>query len=263
MNLESVTINMLGAAPAMSDRQGKTHDRQRFRPRKRTSRPRRPDQVADRGDHLRTTTAKSAGSPGPSSPLGCDHSSSAARPRSRGERDKRTRLAPQCTRAACRKPIVPGGGVALCAPSAAVGRMPQRHSMCMPYQQRAEALEAPVLQISGCRVRLRSWSAGILEAIPRPSVFRCADRRVNVDIVRQGHHRPGQGWWRTSLRRGLRGKHSVTTEAHGLRAAEDRRPDAGGGGWGCMGGMVGRVLRPSATDLIDRKAASGGLLFPK
>ena len=64
MKLESVTVNMLGRAAQGGDRQGKHHDRQRRRQEEGHRSPRRPDQGADRGNHLGLRPREAAGASG-------------------------------------------------------------------------------------------------------------------------------------------------------------------------------------------------------
>ena len=64
IKLENVTLDMLGTAKKRRDHQGEHHDRRRRRLQGRHPGPRRPDQGADRGDHLGLRQGKAAGTAG-------------------------------------------------------------------------------------------------------------------------------------------------------------------------------------------------------
>ena len=64
IKLENVTLDMLGRAKKVLDRQGGHHHRRRRRRQGGHPGPRRPDQGADRGDHLRLRPREAAGAAG-------------------------------------------------------------------------------------------------------------------------------------------------------------------------------------------------------
>ena len=64
IKLENVTTPMLGRAKKVDHREGKDHDRRRRRQEEGHRGPRRPDQGADRGDHLGLRPREAAGAAG-------------------------------------------------------------------------------------------------------------------------------------------------------------------------------------------------------
>ena len=115
MKLESVTVNILGRARKVVI-EGKHHDRQRRRQEKGHRGPRRPNQGADRGDHLGLRPREVAGASCQARRRRCDHPRR-RRDRNRGQGKKdHVEDALNATRAAVQEGIVPGGGVALLRP---------------------------------------------------------------------------------------------------------------------------------------------------
>ena len=114
IKLENVTLDMLGRAKRISHLQGEHHDHRRSRRQGRDRSPRRPDQGADRGDHLGLRQVRSCRSVWPSSPA----ASRFIRVGGATEvevKEKKDRVddALNATRAAVEEGIVPGGGTAL------------------------------------------------------------------------------------------------------------------------------------------------------
>ena len=64
IKLENVTLQMLGKAKRVQDREGEHHDHRRRRVEEGHRRPHRPDQGADRGDDLRLRQGEAAGAAG-------------------------------------------------------------------------------------------------------------------------------------------------------------------------------------------------------
>ena len=64
IKLENVTLNMLGKAKRVADREGEHHDRRGRRQAGRHQGPLQPDPGADRGDHLRLRPREAAGAAG-------------------------------------------------------------------------------------------------------------------------------------------------------------------------------------------------------
>ena len=91
IKLENVSLDMLGRAKTRAHREGEHHDRRRRRQEGRHPGPRRPDQAADRGDHLRLRQVRSCRSVSPSWLAALPSSASAVRPRSKS-RKRRTAL---------------------------------------------------------------------------------------------------------------------------------------------------------------------------
>ena len=73
IKLENVTLDMLGRAKRVRDREGEHHDRRRRRQEGRHPGPHRPDQAADRGDDLRLRPGEAAGAPGQARRRRCGH----------------------------------------------------------------------------------------------------------------------------------------------------------------------------------------------
>ena len=101
IKLENVTLAMLGHAKKVIDLQGEHHDRRRRRQEEGDRGPHRPDQGADRGDHLRLRQGKAAGAAGEARRRRCGH------PRRRRDRGRGQGAEGPCRR---RPPRHPCGG---------------------------------------------------------------------------------------------------------------------------------------------------------
>ena len=113
IKLENVTLNMLGRAKKVHDREGEHHHRRRRRQEGGDPGPRRADQGADRGDHLGLRPGEAPGAAGEARGRRCgDPRRRRDRDRGQGEEGPRRRRL-HATQAAVEEGILPGGGVAL------------------------------------------------------------------------------------------------------------------------------------------------------
>ena len=83
IKLENVTLDMLGRAKKVRDREGEHHDRRRRRQEGRHRGPHRPDQGADRRDHLGLRQGEAAGASGQARRRRCRDQGRRLRPKSK------------------------------------------------------------------------------------------------------------------------------------------------------------------------------------
>ena len=237
IKLENVTSAMLGRAKKVDHREGKDHDRRRRRQEERHRSPRRPDQGADRGNHLRLRQGEAAGAAGE------------ARRRRRGDpvggateievKEKKDRVedALNATRAAVEEGIVPGGGVALLRAKKAVGRIHNENADVQAgINIVLKALEAPIRQIAENSGVEGSIVVGKIMDNKSETYGFDAQNEKYVDMVEAGIIDPAKVV-RTALQdAGSVAGLLVTTEAMVAELPKDAGAgDAAGGGMG--GGM--------------------------
>ena len=238
IKLENVTLDMLGQRQEGLDHQGR-HDHRRRRRREDGHRgPHRPDQGADRGDHLRLRQGEAAGAAGEALRRRRGHPGRRRSEVEVKERKDRVDDALHATRAAVEEGIVPGGGVALLRAKKAVEKL----SSDNPDVQAGikivlKALEAPMRQIAQNSGVDGSIVVGkVLENEVEHVRLRRPDR--GIQGPRSGrHHRPGQGRPRRPAGRRFGGRPPGHDRGDGRRAAEEGSPASPMPGGGGMGGM--------------------------
>jgi chaperonin GroEL len=240
MKLENVTVNMLGRArKVVIDKENTTIVRRR-RQEKGHRGPRRPDQGADRGDHLGLRPREAAGAAGQARRRRRDHSRR-RRHRGRGQGEEGSRRGrPQ------RDPRRGAGrhraGRRRRAAARQEGGRPHHQRQFRRagrHQYRAEGAGSagpPDRRERRCR-RLDRGRQDPREQV-RDLRLRCADRRI-CRHGRQGHHRPGQGGAHRAAGRLLGRRLLVMTEAMVAELPKEPAPPMPGGGGGGMGGMGG------------------------
>ena len=194
IKLENVTLDMLGRAKKVVDRQGEHHDRRRRRQEEGDRGPRRPDQGADRGDHLGLRPREAAGAAGQA------RRRRRGDPRRRRDRDRGEGAQGPRRRRAARDPRGGRGRHR----AGRRRRAAARHEGGRQADQRATPTSRPASRSCARRSRRRcARSPRTPASRARSSSARCSSedrdvrlRRPDRRVRRPGrgrHHRPDQG----------------------------------------------------------------------